>query len=147
MFDWAKFRTAKGGIKIHTCWDDTMMIPDVVNITQAKLNDRYGLHNLIFRKGTIIVEDRGYFDFGLMLQRGKAENVFVTRIKNNTLYETVEELDLPEDSDQDILKWVFRSKLDLACQFFPAGRYHWFLYMAPAITVGFPFAVFASLFI
>ncbi len=104
MFDWAKFRTAKGGIKIHTCWDDTMMIPDVVNITQAKLHDRYGLHNLIFRKGTIIVEDRGYFDFGLMLQREKAENVFVTRIKNNTLYETVEELDLPEDSDQDILK-------------------------------------------
>ena len=24
MFDWAKFRTAKGGIKIHTCWDDTI---------------------------------------------------------------------------------------------------------------------------
>ncbi len=23
-------RTAKGGIKIHTCWDDTMMIPDVI---------------------------------------------------------------------------------------------------------------------
>lgn len=39
-----------------------------------------------------------------MLQRDKAENVFGTRIKNNTLYETVEELDLPEDSDQDILK-------------------------------------------
>jgi hypothetical protein len=31
MFDWAKFWTAKGGIKIHTCWDDTMMIPDVVS--------------------------------------------------------------------------------------------------------------------
>lgn len=44
MFDWAKFRTAKGGIKIHTCWDDTMMIPDVVNRTQAKLHDRYGLN-------------------------------------------------------------------------------------------------------
>jgi hypothetical protein len=27
MFDWAKFRTVKGGIKIYTCWDDTMMIP------------------------------------------------------------------------------------------------------------------------
>jgi hypothetical protein len=25
MFDWAKFRTAKGGLKIHTCWDDTPM--------------------------------------------------------------------------------------------------------------------------
>tara|TARA_R110001592_G_scaffold98678_1_gene281465 strand:- start:387 stop:1622 length:1236 start_codon:yes stop_codon:yes gene_type:complete len=104
MFDWAKFRTAKGGIKIHTCWDDTMMIPDVVNITPAKLHDRYGLAQLVFSKGTIVVEDRAYFDFGLMLQRVRAENVFVTRIKTNTVFETVKELELPKDTDQDILK-------------------------------------------
>jgi hypothetical protein len=104
MFDWAKFRTAKGGIKIHTCWDDTMMIPDVVNITPAKLHDSYGLAQLVFSKGTIVVEDSAYFDFGLMLQRVKAENVFVTRIKTNTVFETVKELELPKDIDQDILK-------------------------------------------
>jgi IS4 transposase len=104
MFDWAKFRTAKGGIKIHTCWDDTMMIPDVVNITPAKLHDRYGLEQLVFSKGTIVVEDRAYFDFHLMLQRTRAENVFVTRIKTNTIFETVRELELPENIDQDILK-------------------------------------------
>lgn len=104
MFDWAKFRTAKGAIKIHTCWDDTMMIPDVINITEAKLHDRHGLKQLIFTKGTIIVEDRAYFDFELMLQRIKAENVFVTRIKTNTVYETIRELELPDDMDQDILK-------------------------------------------
>lgn len=104
MFDWAKFRTAKGGIKIHTSWDDTMMIPDVVNITPAKLHDRYGLEQLVFVKGTIIVEDRAYFDFLLMLQRVKAENVFVTRIKTNTVFETIKELELPDDTDQDILK-------------------------------------------
>jgi hypothetical protein len=104
MFDWAKFRTAKGGIKIHTCWDDTMMIPDVINITPAKLHDRYGLEQLVFAKGTIIVEDRAYFDFLLMLQRVKAENVFVTRIKTNTVFETVRELELPKSEDQDILK-------------------------------------------
>lgn len=104
MFDWAKFRTAKGGIKIHTCWDDTMMIPDVVNITPAKLHDRYGLEQLVFAKGTIIVEDRAYFDFLLMLQRVKAENVFVTRIKTNTVFDTIKELELPDDTDQDIIK-------------------------------------------
>ena len=76
MFDWAKFRTAKGGIKIHTCWDDSLMIPDVVNITPAKLHDRYGLKQLVFTKGTIVVEDRAYFDFQLMMQRVCAENVF-----------------------------------------------------------------------
>lgn len=104
MFDWAEFRTAKGGIKLHTSWDYNLMIPDVVNITEAKVHDRYGLEQLIYPKDTIMVEDRAYFDFELMLNRIKAENVFVTRIKTNTLYETIEELELPDDIDQNILK-------------------------------------------
>jgi hypothetical protein len=104
MFDWAKFRTAEGGIKIHTCWDDTLMLPEMVNITEAKVHDRYGLNQLVFAKNTIIIEDRAYFDFGLMMNRIKAENVFVTRIKTNTVYKSIEELDLPDHTDQDILK-------------------------------------------
>jgi len=104
MFDWAKFRTAKRGIKIHTCWDDGLMIPDVVNISQAKLHDRHGLSQLIFPKDTIIVEDRGYFDFLLMYNRIAADNVFVTRIKSNTEYQTRIELDLPEHEAPHILK-------------------------------------------
>jgi hypothetical protein len=104
MFDWAKFRTAKGGLKIHTCWDDNIMIPDMVNITEAKLHDRYGLSQLIFPKNTIVVEDRGYFDFSLMYSRIKADNTFVTRIKVNTKYKTVRELDLPDGKDSHILK-------------------------------------------
>ncbi len=104
MFDWAKFRTAKGGLKIHTCWDDNLQIPDLINITEAKTHDRYGIGQLVFSKGTIIVEDRGYFDFTLMLTRIQAENIFVTRIKTNTLYQTLQELDLPDDKDQDIIK-------------------------------------------
>jgi hypothetical protein len=104
MFDWAEFRTAKGGVKLHTAWDDTLMIPEVVNISEAKVHDRYGLEQLVFPKDTIIVEDRAYFDFGLMLNRIKAENVFATRIKTNTKYETIEEHDLPDNIDQHILK-------------------------------------------
>jgi len=104
MFDWAEFRTAKGGIKLHTSWDDHLMIPDVVNITEAKVHDRYGLKQLIYPKDTVIVEDRGYFDFDLMLNRINADNVFVTRIKTNTNYQVLEELDLPDLKDQHILK-------------------------------------------
>jgi IS4 transposase len=104
MFDWAKYRTAKGGIKIHTCWDDTLMIPDVVNITEAKLHDSKGFDKLVFPKGTIIVEDRAYFDFTLMLSRIRAKNVFVTRIKKNTLFEVIAETDLHEKTSDNILK-------------------------------------------
>jgi len=80
------------------------MIPDVVNITQAKVHDRYGIEQLIFPKDTIIVEDRAYFNSELMFNRIKANNVFVTRIKINTVYETIEELELPDNIDQKILK-------------------------------------------
>lgn len=104
MFDWAKFRTAKGGVKIHTCLDVELMLPDVVNITEAKLHDRYGLEQLIFPKNTVVVEDRGYFDFNLMGNRIAAGNVFVTRIKTNTVYETVEELELPQGKNEHIVK-------------------------------------------
>jgi hypothetical protein len=104
LFDWAKFRTAKGGLKIHTVWDDTLGLPDLINITEAKIHDSKGLENQIFPKGTIIVEDRAYFDFDLIRRRCSAKNVFVTRLKSNILYESIEELDLPDGIDQDILK-------------------------------------------
>lgn len=104
MFDWAKFRTAKGGIKIHTCWDDTMMIPDMVNITEAKLHDSKGLSQMVFPKNTVVVEDRAYFDFALMGQRTAAENTFITRIKTNTKYDSVKENEQPDKVEQDIIK-------------------------------------------
>ena len=104
LFNWAKFRTAKGGLKIHTAWDDQIGLPEMVNITEAKIHDSKGLEQNIYPKNTIIVEDRAYFDFNLMLSRIRCQNTFVTRIKSNTLYESLEERDLPDEKDQDILK-------------------------------------------
>lgn len=103
MFDWAKFRTAKGGIKIHTQWDEAMMLPNLVNITDAAVHDSKGFEQVVFEKGTIIIEDKGYWDFGVIRDRIKAENTFVTRIKDNTVYQVVEELELPDENDQHIL--------------------------------------------
>lgn len=103
MFDWAKFRTAKGGIKIHTQWDEAMMLPNLVNITEASVHDSRGFEQVVFEKGTIIIEDKGYWDFGVIRDRIKAENTFVTRIKDNTVYQVIEELELPDNNDQHIL--------------------------------------------
>jgi len=104
LFDWAKFRTAKGGIKIHTSLDEAKMLPEIINITEAKVHDRKGIKDFIYEKGTIIVEDRGYFDFKLFKARIENENFFVTRIKINTQYKSIEELDLPDGKDEHILK-------------------------------------------
>ncbi|WP_338092180.1 IS4 family transposase [Solitalea lacus] len=104
MFDWAKFRTAKGGLKIHTQWDESMMLPNLVNISQAQTHDSKGFEQTIFPKDTIILEDKGYWDYEVILASIKAQNTFVTRIKDNTVYEVIEELELPEQEDQHILK-------------------------------------------
>jgi hypothetical protein len=39
-----------------------------------------------------------------MINRINAENVFVTRIKTNTTFVSLKELELPKTDDQDILK-------------------------------------------
>jgi hypothetical protein len=104
IFDWAKFRTAKGGIKIHTQWDEALMLPNYVCISEAQIHDSKGFEYVVFPKGTIIVEDKGYWDFEVMLARIKAQNTFITRIKDNTVYVVVGEMELPDDEDQHILK-------------------------------------------
>jgi len=103
MFDWAKFRTAKGGIKIHTQWDEAIMLPELVNITPAKVHDSKGFEQSVFAKDTIIIEDKGYWDFDVIKARNKSGNIFVTRIKNNTVYKVAAENDLPENDDPHIL--------------------------------------------
>ncbi|MCP3925235.1 MAG: IS4 family transposase [Desulfobacterales bacterium] len=104
LFDWARYRTAKGGIKIHTSLDEKTLLPDIVNISEAKLSDRRGVDGFRYPKDTIVVDDRGYFDFKLFKARIDDENHLVTRIKTNTDYESIEEFDLPEDKDFEILK-------------------------------------------
>ena len=104
LFEWAEYRTAKGGIKAHVSLGETSMIPDIINITKAKLSDRRGVDDFRYPKDTIIVDDRGYFDTKLFKIRIDDHNHLVTRIKGNILYESVREYDLPDDKDEHILK-------------------------------------------
>ena len=52
------------------------------------------MDNFRYEKDTIIVDDRGYFDFKLFRQRIDDENIFVGLFKSNTTYEVIEELEL-----------------------------------------------------
>ena len=104
LFPWAEYRTAKGGIKAHVSLDEVSMIPDIVNISEAKISDRRGVDDFRYEKDTIVVDDRGYFDTKLFKIRIEDGNYLVTRIKDNILYESVREYDLPNDKDENILK-------------------------------------------
>jgi hypothetical protein len=102
MFDWAKFRRTKGAIKLHLLLDHDGYLPCFAIITEGKVSDVKVAHQFHFDPGTIVVDDRGYNDYTLF-GRWTAEGVyFVTRMKENALYEVVGETDVPKN--RNILK-------------------------------------------
>lgn len=63
IFPWAKFRSTKSGIKLHTLIDFKGNIPAFIHITDAKVSDVKALDVIIFEPGAFYVMDRGYLVF------------------------------------------------------------------------------------
>lgn len=103
LFSWAKYRTAKGGLKIHVAFDDALALPDLINITEAATHDLKGHPRRIYPAGTILLEDRAYIDYSLIRERCLADNHFVTRCKTSMSYEVMAERALPQGMDEHIL--------------------------------------------
>lgn len=84
LFPWAKFRTTKAGIKLHTLLDFKGSIPAFIHITDARISDVKVLDVIIFESGAFYVMDRGYLDFTRLYAIHIAGSFFVTRAKDNT---------------------------------------------------------------
>lgn len=97
LFDWAKFRRTKGAIKLHLLLDHDGYLPSFAWITEGKRSDVKIARGLEFDPGTIIVYDRGYNDYSLFAQWTAQGIFFVTRMKDNALYEVVGEREVPQN--------------------------------------------------
>jgi hypothetical protein len=97
LFDWAKFRRTKGAIKLHLLLDHDGYLPSFAVITEGKVADVKVVSEFHFTPGTIVVDDRGYNDYDLF-GRWTAQGVyFVTRMKDNAVYEVVGERRVPQN--------------------------------------------------
>ena len=83
VFPWARFRSTKAGIKLHTLLDLTGNIPAFLWITEAKTHDVHVLDELLLEPGSIYVMDRGYVDFERLHRFHQARAIFITRAKKN----------------------------------------------------------------
>lgn len=95
-FDWAKFRRTKGAIKLHLLLDHDGYLPSFAVITEGKVADVRVDQTLHIEPGTIIVDDRGYNDFGLFGKWTTQGVYFVTRMKERTRYKVVHRWVVPE---------------------------------------------------
>jgi uncharacterized protein DUF4372/DDE family transposase len=96
LFDWAEFRRTKGAVKVHLLLDHDGYLPSFAVITTGKTHELKVARQMRFDPGTVLVIDRGYTDYAWFAELGRQKVWFVTRLKDNAIYEVVERREVPE---------------------------------------------------
>jgi hypothetical protein len=105
LFPWAKFRTTKSAVKMHTLLDLRGSIPVYLDITNANVHDVNILDTIPIEAGAYYVMDKGYTDFKRLYDKiHRQQAFFVTRSKDNINHAIVERRDV--DTDSGILEDV-----------------------------------------
>jgi len=86
LFPWARFRTTKGAVKLHTLLDLRGSIPSFISITEGTVHDVNVLDELIPEPGAFYIMDRGYLDFERLYLLQQCMAFFVIRSKSNTRF-------------------------------------------------------------
>ena len=81
VFPWARFRTQKAAIKLHTLLDLRGPIPTFIEISDGKLHDVNILDTIVPEPNSFYLMDRGYLDFKRLHVLHGSGAFFVTRTK------------------------------------------------------------------
>jgi hypothetical protein len=66
LYDWAKYKTTKGAIKLHTLLDYEGFLPSFIHFTNGKVADNKGAEGIPIPENSVVVADRFYQDFSLL---------------------------------------------------------------------------------
>lgn len=99
-----KLGKKKGGIKAHTIISSDENIPQLVRFTSSATHDHVLLKYLSLPKGSIVTFDKAYVDYIQYERFSNNQITYVTKLKNNAIYEGVDEIDIPDNADTGIIK-------------------------------------------
>ena len=94
----------KGGIKLHTVVNADEIVPSLVWFSEAKTHDHNFLEKLKCDENIIYVFDKGYNDYKAFEHFTAQKTGFVTRIKDNASYISIEKLDIGERIHNGVLE-------------------------------------------
>ena len=88
VFDRAKYRTKKWGLKLHTRLDYNSWLPDLILMTDGKRSDGKACYDMVddIESWSILLFDRWYLDYKLLHKVHKQWITFITRTKTTTQY-------------------------------------------------------------
>lgn len=89
VFCWAKFRSTKAAVKMHTILDLKTSIPEYVFITDGSVHDVKALDYFNLPAGSYLVMDKAYIDFARLFQLKEERVNFVTRAKDNLQFKRI----------------------------------------------------------
>jgi hypothetical protein len=99
LFDWAKYRSTKGAIKLHLLLDHDGYLPSFAVVSEGKTSEIKVARTLRFAPDTILVIDRGYTDYAWFRELTEQQVYFVTRMKQGAVYQVEAELEVPQNSN------------------------------------------------
>ncbi|MFM7485317.1 MAG: IS4 family transposase [Cytophagales bacterium] len=144
VFSWAKFRTTKGAIKLHTQLNVKTAIPEFIHVTTGNVHEVNVLDRICFQQDSFYVLDRGYTDFKKLFQIHKAGAYFIIRAKDNLNFTRIKS-DTTAKSDQVLCDQVIRLTNYYAShdypqhlrriKFFDAGTQKTFVFLSNNFTL------------
>lgn len=109
---WALWKKEHMAVKAHTQFDIQKHVPVKMTVTDANTDEKQVLSDNL-ESGRIYVKDRGYASLSLFQQILDANSSFVCRIKDNSVYECIEEFELTDDAVAAGI--IFDKKVRLGC--------------------------------
>ncbi len=88
-FPWARYKTTKSAIKLHTLLDLRGNIPSFIVITDGKGSDQVMMDKIFFEAGSIYLMDRGYIDFKRLHRIAQLGAFFVIRMNKKIRFKRV----------------------------------------------------------
>lgn len=94
----------KGGIKAHTFIPADSYVANFIHFASAAAHDKCLLEKLKLESGDMICFDKAYIDYKRFYDWSQRDVYMITRIKDNAVYRSEEELDIPDDCDDGVIK-------------------------------------------
>ncbi len=99
LFEWARFRSTKSGIKVHTQLDVVTQIPVSFYRTKAAVHDVNAMDWINYEPFACYIFDRGYWDLNRLYRIELLNSFFVIREKRRPKFEVLDGEDLLEGPD------------------------------------------------
>lgn len=90
LYDWAKFRTTKGAVKLHVKLNHAGYLPNFAVITEAAIHEQKSVLHIPLERNDVAVFDRAYNSYDWYRSLVDKGIIFVTRLKKNADYKVIQ---------------------------------------------------------